>query len=118
MKKIICVMIILSVFLSTNVSASDGRMMATGATALGSGIGFFFLPSLMETSPSFNPSFSTYAIAYTAGTVFGVGGLILFIAGAMRDDPYYAKLKSPLPDIVSITSDGRSTFIGAKFSFK
>jgi len=114
-------MIILAVFLSTNISASDGRWMSTGAYAVGAGIGFFFLPSLIDLSSAHNsPSFSTYALSYTAGAVFGIGGLALFIAGAMRDDPnYYTKLKSPLPDVVSITitPDGKSTFIGAKFSF-
>ena len=113
MKKIICVMIMMSVFLSTNVSAADEKWMATGASALGSGIAFFFLPSLTGTT-----SLSSRAIAYTAGTVFGVGGLILFIAGAMREDRYYAMFKNPLPDVVSITSDGKSAFIGARFSFK
>ena len=113
MKKIICVMIIMAVFLSTNVSAANEKWMGTGATALGSGIGFFFLPSLTGTT-----SYTSLAIAYTAGTVFTVGGLILFIEGAMQEDPYYAMFKSPLPDVVSITSDGKNTFIGAKFSFK
>lgn len=113
MKKVICVMIIMSIFLSANVSAVDAKMMSTGATALGTGIGLCLVPSLFGSGNLENDIW-----LYVGGGVLGIGGLMLAIAGALKEDPYYAKLKIPLPDVVSITSDGKSTFIGARFSFK
>ena len=112
MKKIICAMIILIVFLSANVGAAEGGWVTTGLTAFGSGL------ALIIYAPDITSDLTNQALCYLTGGVLGGLGLWLAIAGAMRGDTYYAKIKNPLPDVVSITSDGKSTFIGAKFSFK
>ena len=116
MKKIICVMIMLSIFLSTNVNAVDAEMANLGAYAFGAGAGIFALPWIFDFK---DKSFSNNLGAYLSGGALGLLGFGVMIWGLVRDDPnYYAKLKSPFPDVVSITSDGTSTFIGTKFSLK
>ena len=54
----------------------------------------------------------------TGGSIALLGFIGLIYDLVTPDSDYYAMFKNPLPDVVSITSDGKSTFIGAKFSFK
>jgi len=120
MKKVICLLLILTVFATSSVFAANETMITTGGTSIGTGLFFFFLPSLIGSSSGFNaPDTSTYLLSYGAGTLFTVGGLLLVIFGAMQEDnSYYAMIDNQLPDIVSFDITGDKVFIGAKFSFK
>jgi hypothetical protein len=94
-------------------------MIGTGATAMGVGLGFIFLPMMMSTSDAFNePSLGTKAGCYIGGGAVMALGLALVVWGSMRGEEYYAMLNDdPILKIVSFGTDGKKTFIGARFSF-
>ena len=110
LKKIICLLLVLSIFAVTTVTADS--MMGTGATVAGVGLGFIFLPMVLD-----DPSLATQAGCYIGGGACVALGLILTAWGAMRGESY-AMLDNPILDIVSFGTDGQKTFIGAKFSFR
>lgn len=53
----------------------------------------------------------------TGGGIALVGLIGLLYDAFTSDSNYYSMFKSPLPDVVAITTDGKRTFIGAKLSF-
>jgi len=113
-KKVICLLLLLSFFITTTVMATDGTMIGTGTTAMGFGLGIVFLPMMMSTS-------SEVSTGTKLGCYFGGGatialGFALAIWGAMRGE-YYTMLNNPILDIVSFSTSGRKTYVGAKFSF-
>ena len=116
-KKVICLSLLLSFFISTTATATDGTMIGTGATAMGVGLGFVFLPMMMSGVYGFNePPLSTKVGCYIGGGATIALGLALVVWGSMRGE-YYATLKNPVLDIVSVGIDGKKTSIKAKFSF-
>jgi hypothetical protein len=114
LKKIICLILVLSFFVATTTIAGDGTMIGTGATALGTGLGFVFLPMLVGDTSINGPNLA----AWLGGGACMALGFGLIIGGAMRGEEYYAMVDNPLLNIVSFGTNGKKTYIGAKFSFR
>ena len=122
MKKRIIILAILISFGCSSLFAKDywgfgskGASYAADALCLVLGGGLASIPlfSSYWNEPPYNITFWA-----TGGTIALFGLIGLFYDLATPDSNYYTMFKNPLPDVVSITSDGKSTFIGAKFSFK
>ena len=109
LKKVICLLLVLSFFAASTVTA-DG-MIGTGATVAGVGLGFIFFPMMLD-----DPSLGTEAGCYIGGGTCVALGLVLTAWGAMRGESY-AMLDNSILNIVSFGTVGQKTYLGAKFSF-
>jgi len=122
MKKKIIILIVLICFCCTGLFANDfwgfghktpSFIMDTGMAVIGLGL------ILVPVFAPFDTKEYNY-IMWGTGGGFALIGIIGLIYDAVTDDSdYYAKAidENPILRIVSITTNGKSSFIGARFSF-
>jgi hypothetical protein len=123
MKKKIIILIVLICFCCTGIFAEDfwgfgsrGASFFMDTVTIAIGLGLALVP--VFDSDLAEPPYST--ILYLTGGGFALIGLIGLIYDAVVDDSdYYAKAikETPILKVVSVTSNGKSTFLGARFSF-
>jgi len=121
MKKKIIILIILICFCCTGIFAEDfwgfgsrgaSFFMDGAMIAIGGGMALWTMLDPFDT-PEYN------YIMYGVGGGFALIGLIGLIYDAVADDSdYYAKAidENPILRIVSITTNGKKTFVGVRFS--
>ena len=123
MKKKAIILIVLICFCCTGLFAEDfwgfgsrGASFFMDGLSIAAGLVLVLVP--VFDSDLAEPPYST--MLYLAGGGYALIGLIGLIYDAVVDDSdYYAKAieENPILKVVSITTNGRSTFLGARFSF-
>jgi hypothetical protein len=109
MKKIICFIIIMCIFASTNVFAYHEGLANTSAYVIGVGGGFIIGAAVDVLNSD----------AYYWGAGIAGLGIITLIWALTSDDDNYTKAveENQLFKNVSFATNGKKTFIGARFSF-
>lgn len=122
MKKKIIILIVLICFCCTGIFAEDfwgfghktpSFIMDGFMIAIGGGLALWTMLDPYDT-PEYN------YLMYGIGGGLTLIGLIGLIYDAVVDDSdYYAKAieENPILKVVSVTTNGKSTFFGARFSF-
>jgi hypothetical protein len=122
MKKKIIVLAVLISFGSSSLFAKDFWGFGSKGASYAADVLWLVVGGGLASVPLFDSGLNEWpynvTLWATGGSIALVGLIGLFYDLATPDSDNYAMFKNPLPDVISITSDGKSTFIGAKFSFK